>query len=548
MEQENRREHGRTRYQGPRAERQQHREELERREVHTDARAHSASITASTGTNDCKVHTDAPAHSTDAGERNPGPSHQVDDSCSERGKSRRRSEIQQVTRTEQRGGARTEEQQATASGAPRGTKRWVGLWSVLLLGIIVALGVITLCPDDGRRISSAVGNIGKNQTASSETTGMNGEAGADGADSTGKEMDGSVSESDESESGADDTTIMIENPMEADAAGSAGASRDAETEGAEAVNGATRLLFAGDVYLSDHVLEAYDAAGGIDGVLSQGYQAEIQAADFFMTNEEFPFSTRGTPAPDKQFTFRVHPEKVKLMQEMGIDLVTLANNHALDYGRDAMLDTIDTLDHAGIRHVGAGKNLAEARKPDVVELNGRTFAFIGATRVYPEANWAAGTDSAGMFSAYDGGAQLAEEVKAAKQQADYVIAYVHWGIEREETPNEVQKSIAHRLVDAGADLVVGAHPHVLQGIECYQGVPIAYSLGNFVFGSSIPSTALLQADVDDEGIRLRLIPGTSAAGYTRKLDDAEKIAAFYAKMSGLSSGVKIDADGYLSAA
>lgn len=358
-------------------------------------------------------------------------------------------------------------------------------------------------------------------------------------------MDGFVSESDESESGADDTTIMIENPMEADAVGSAGASGDAETEGTEAVKGATSLLFAGDVYLSDHVLEAYDAAGGIDGVLSQGYQAEIQAANFFMTNEEFPLSTRGTPAPDKQFTFRVHPEKVKLMQEMGIDLVTLANNHALDYGRDAMLDTIDTLDHAGIRHVGAGKNLAEARKPDVVELNGRTFAFIGATRVYPEADWAAGTDSAGMFSAYDGGAQLAEEVKAAKQQADYVIAYVHWGIEREETPNEVQKSIAYRLVDAGADLVVGAHPHVLQGIEYYQGVPIAYSLGNFVFGSSIPSTALLQADVDDEGIRLRLIPGTSAAGYTRKLDDTEKIAAFYEKMSGLSSGVTIDADGYL---
>lgn len=464
-----------------------------------------------------------------------------------RGKSRRKSEIQQVTRTEQRRGARTEEQQATASGAPRGTKRWVWMWSVLLLGIIVALGVITLCPDDGRRISSAIGNIGENRTASSAATGMNGEADADGAGSTVQEMDGSVSESDESESGADDTTIMIENPTEEEAAGNSGTADtgDAETAGTEAVKGATHLLFAGDVYLSDHVLEAYDAAGGIDGVLSQDYQAEIQEADFFMTNEEFPFSTRGTPAPDKQFTFRVHPEKVKLMQEMGIDLVTLANNHALDYGRDAMLDTIDTLDHAGIRHVGAGKNLAEARKPDVVELNGRTFAFIGATRVYPEADWAASTDSAGMFSAYDGGAQLAEEVKAAKQQADYVIAYVHWGIEREETPNEVQKSIAHRLVDAGADLVVGAHPHVLQGIEYYQGVPIAYSLGNFVFGSSIPSTALLQADVDDEGIRLRLIPGTSAAGYTRKLDDAEKIAAFYEKMSGLSSGVKIDADGYL---
>lgn len=399
-----------------------------------------------------------------------------------------------------------------------GTKRWVGLWSVLLLGILVALGVITLRPERG-------------------------------ADSPSTEVMESASESSESGSSADDTTIMIENPTEADAAGDADtAGTGAAAEGTGAVKTAVRLLFAGDVYLSDHVLEAYEAAGGIDGVLSQGYQAEIQAADYFVTNEEFPFSTRGTPAPDKQFTFRVHPEKVKLMQEMGIDLVTLANNHALDYGCDAMLDTIDTLDRAGIRHVGAGKNLAEARKPAIVELNGRTFAFIGATRVYPEADWAAGTDSAGMFSAYDGGAQLAEEVKAAKQQADYVIAYVHWGIEREEMPNEVQKSIAHRLVDAGADLVVGAHPHVLQGIEYYQGVPIAYSLGNFVFGSSIPSTALLQADVDDAGIRLRLIPGTSAAGYTRKLDDAEKIAAFYEKMRGLSSGVKIDEEGYLGAA
>lgn len=420
------------------------------------------------------------------------------------------------------------------------TKRWVGLWSVLMLGILVALGVMMLRPESGKRVPSDAGNVEESLPDSGDATGTNGEAGADGEDSTGKETGGSATESGES----DGATIMIENPTEADAAENAGTADTADgTEAAKAV----RLLFAGDVYLSDHVLEAYDAAGGIDGVLSQGYQAEIQAADFFMTNEEFPFSTRGTPAPDKQFTFRVNPEKVKLMQEMGIDLVTLANNHALDYGRDAMLDTIDTLDHAGIRHVGAGKNLAEARKPAIVELNGRTFAFIGATRVYPEADWAAGTDSAGMFSAYDGGAALAEEVKAAKQQADYVIAYVHWGIEREEMPNEVQKSIAHRLVDAGADLVVGAHPHVLQGLEYYQGVPIAYSLGNFVFGSSIPSTALLQADVDDEGLRLRLIPGTSAAGYTRKLDDAEKIAAFYEKMSGLSSGVKIDADGYISA-
>lgn len=520
MDQENRREHGRTGYQGPRAERQQHKEEIE-------------------------------LHSANAGNRDAGPSHQVEDSCSERGKSRRKSENQQMVRTEQR----REVQQAPEAGAMRVTKRWVGLWSLLLLGILVALGVMMLRPDGGKHVPSDTSNIGESLSASGdgsgEATGVHGDSAAAGEGPEGEDVTGSTSDSGSGENSGTggSATIMIENPTEADAAGDAGTAgrADAAADVTESAKTAVRLLFAGDVYLSDHVLEAYDAAGGIDGVLSQGYQTEIQAADYFMTNEEFPFSTRGTPAPDKQFTFRVDPKRVQLMQEMGIDLVTLANNHALDYGRDAMLDTIDTLDRAGIGHVGAGKNLAEARKPAIVELNGRTFAFIGATRVYPEADWAAGTDSAGMFSAYDGGAALAEEVKAAKQQADYVIAYVHWGIEREEMPNEVQKSIAHRLVDAGADLVVGAHPHVLQGLEYYQGVPIAYSLGNFVFGSSIPSTALLQADVDDEGIRLRLIPGTSAAGYTRKLDDTEKIAAFYEKMSGLSSGVKIDADGYISA-
>ena len=241
------------------------------------------------------------------------------------------------------------------------------------------------------------------------------------------------------------------------------------------------------------------------------------------------------------------PDKVSMFREMGIDLVTLANNHALDYGTEALLDSIDTLDNADIAHVGAGKDLEAAREPVIVELNGRTFAFIGATRVIPVAEWAAGTDRSGMFSAYDGGAQLAETVKTAKEQADYVIVYMHWGIERDEMPNEVQRNIAHNIVDAGADLVIGAHPHVLQGLEYYKGVPIAYSLGNFVFGSQIPSTALLQADVDDSGIRLRLIPGSSAGGYTKKTEDTASIAAFYDKIKGLSKGVGIDADGYVYA-
>ena len=430
----------------------------------------------------------------------------------------------------------------------RGTKHWVRLWSLLLLGIALSLCGVLVYQRGGGSASTSTSSMTDTSVVGSEINTV-----------TNTSVVGSESDTvaDTSETGSESDTsaavITIHNPTEdADDESSrrqAEGSSD-ETQGstdAASAQNVVRLLFAGDVYLSDHVLEAYGAAGGIEGVVSKGYLQDIEAADYFMVNEEFPFSTRGTPAKDKQFTFRVEPKKVKLLQEMGIDLVTLANNHALDYGRDALLDTIDTLDQAGIAHVGAGENLDQAQKPVHVELKGKRFAFIGATRVIPEADWAAGSAWPGMFSAYDGGEQLAEEIKAAKQQADYVIVYVHWGIEREEMPNEVQTTLAHRLVDAGADLVVGAHPHVLQGIEYYKGVLIAYSLGNFVFGSSIPSTALLQVDVDAQGFQLQLIPGTSAAGYTRKLDDGEKNTAFYEKMQGLSTGVRIDDTGKIHA-
>ena len=122
----------------------------------------------------------------------------------------------------------------------------------------------------------------------------------------------------------------------------------------EPADGSMTILFSGDVLLSDHILNAYSRAGGISGVLDQRYLSAIQSADYFAVNEEFPFSSRGTQAPDKQYTFRLAPEKVSLFKEMGIDAVTLANNHALDYGTDALLDTCEILDQAGILHTGAG--------------------------------------------------------------------------------------------------------------------------------------------------------------------------------------------------
>ena len=205
-------------------------------------------------------------------------------------------------------------------------------------------------------------------------------------------------------------------------------------------------------------------------------------------------------------------------------------------------EIIDTLDSAGILHVGSGKNLEEAKQPQIIEKNGKKIGFLGASRVFPTGGWAAGSSHPGMFSAYDT-ASVVQEIQKVKKECDYLVVYVHWGIERNTQPEAYQREMGHQYIDAGADLVVGSHPHVLQGIELYHGKWILYSLGNFVFGSSIPETMLVQASVDAQGeTALSIVPATSSAGYTRELD-VEKKEAFYQKIQGLSDGVQIDENG-----
>ena len=329
---------------------------------------------------------------------------------------------------------------------------------------------------------------------------------------------------------------------------------------AEAEPQPVRLLFSGDIYLSDHVLNAYDRAGDISGVLDDGYRSLIGEADYFAANQEFPFSSRGQQAPDKQYTFRLPESRVSLMNEIGVDLVTLANNHALDFGTDALLDTVSTLDQAGILHVGAGADSEAARQPAIVDVNGVRVGFIGASRVIPVASWTAGASSPGMLTAYDP-ALLVQTIQETRPLCDYLVVLIHWGVERAEMPVDHQTSLGRQCIDAGADLVVGSHPHVLQGIEYYRGKPIVYSLGNFIFGSSIPRTALLEvsltpreASSDASGgasrdanvspdASLTLHPGTSSGGFTRMVTEPAKKEEFFQYIEGISFDISIDESG-----
>lgn len=304
----------------------------------------------------------------------------------------------------------------------------------------------------------------------------------------------------------------------------------------------TTLLFAGDVYFSDYVLANYNQSG-ISGVLSNDLLAEMKQADITMVNNEFPYSDRGTPAPDKQFTFRIAPAYVSILKESGVDLVTLANNHVLDYGRDALNDTFQTLREAGIRYAGAGNSLKRAAKLITKKANGHTFGFLAASRVFPEVSWNVENAQPGVLSAYDPSLLIAA-VESARQTCDFLCVYVHWGIERNTSPEQYQITMAHALIDAGADAVIGAHPHVLQGVEIYQEKPIFYSLGNFIFYQSIERTAVAKLTFTaDRQASWQLLPAKAAGACTSLLTEPEACLEFYEYLSGLSYDVTFSADG-----
>ncbi|WP_455715573.1 CapA family protein [Anaerosporobacter sp.] len=300
------------------------------------------------------------------------------------------------------------------------------------------------------------------------------------------------------------------------------------------------MTIAGDVLFSTSPLNKYDSGNGITSILSSDLIDKMKSADINMVNLEFPFSTRGTQMKDKQYTFRADPSRCSILTEMGVDIVSLANNHTLDFGTEALLDTITTLEENNILSVGAGTDLDSAKRPSVVTVNGRNIAILGASRVIPVTDWNATKYSPGVFTTYDP-TLLIEEIKTAKQSNDLVVVYVHWGIEKNENPEEYQRTMAKQYIDAGADLVIGSHPHVLQGIEYYNGKTIVYSLGNFIFGHTIERTTLLEVIIDEENsCNLRLIPCETEDSYTHTITTDEKIQEFFAYYERISYGIKID--------
>ncbi|MBU5439246.1 CapA family protein [Tissierella sp. MSJ-40] len=237
----------------------------------------------------------------------------------------------------------------------------------------------------------------------------------------------------------------------------------------------------------------------------------FQESELTIGNLETSITTRGTKWPDKQFNFRSHPNNLKAMKEAGIDVVTLANNHTLDFGYEGLLDTLRHLDKYEIQHAGGGKNKKEAIEGTIIERNGLKIGVLSFSRVVPDVRWYATSKRAGIVGAYDPHIEeVLNRVKEMKEEADIVILSVHWGIERSTVPRKQEIQLARKAIDAGADIIMGHHPHVLQGIEIYKGKPIIYSLGNFVFGSrdQLTSTTMIaQININEKNIdNIEIIP------------------------------------------
>jgi poly-gamma-glutamate synthesis protein (capsule biosynthesis protein) len=258
------------------------------------------------------------------------------------------------------------------------------------------------------------------------------------------------------------------------------------------------LLFAGDVTLSDNVQDHI----GLDTSYVFQLWKPGEEYDIFMVNLEHPVTT-AVDKVEKKFNFKMNPGSLGTLKNGGVSLVNCANNHVFDYGLQGIEETIKNLESAGVKYVGIGRNLREARTPVLLEKKGRRFGFLG---YYGGGDFAATSRRAGFAPRYE--RYILEDVRSLREKADFVVVNFHWGTERAPEPEPWQIRLAHRVIEAGADLIVGHHPHVLQGIEEYRGKHIAYSLGNFVFGGNTLhtyATGVLKVTVGDSVV-VELLP------------------------------------------
>lgn len=240
----------------------------------------------------------------------------------------------------------------------------------------------------------------------------------------------------------------------------------------------TTLYAVGDVMLGRYIAKVM-ATRGNDYPFQQ-ITATLHNGDIVFGNLEAVISADGvTPAfPEKPYNFHATKQASQALKKAGFTVLNLANNHAMDYGPAALAETHRLLNENGIVSFGAGTAINEARQPAILVKNGVRFGFLGYGVAHARAVYAAKNHGGITPVVMD---SIRKDIRELRNKVDVLIVSLHWGMEYSMAPAQKQREEAHQIIDWGADLILGHHPHVMQGIEIYKGKVIAYSLGNFVF-------------------------------------------------------------------
>jgi poly-gamma-glutamate capsule biosynthesis protein CapA/YwtB (metallophosphatase superfamily) len=259
------------------------------------------------------------------------------------------------------------------------------------------------------------------------------------------------------------------------------------------------INFVGDIMLADSLGKAIKR--GRDPFAP--FATILDAADIRVGNLECVVATRGMPEPEKPFTFRANPRVLKVLKHH-LDVLGLANNHSGDFGPIAFSEMLDLIERQNISYFGGGSNLVHAHTPLLIERNGLRIALLGYNEFFPR-SFEADHNKPGVAWSEDEQVKFDIANARARFRADLVIPVMHWGWEHEPLASQRQRQLARLMIDAGADAVVGGHPHVTQDVEHYTGKPIIYSLGNFVFDGFKDEDNntgwLLHMELDRRGVR-----------------------------------------------
>lgn len=451
------------------------------------------------------------------------------------------------SRSERHSAAKKEKQR-------RRSKMWVTLNVVLILciaGIIIYFNLVggLTGPVEDADVYSSSSEESRDEQESNKTGNT---AEGDNRESSSSEDDHpnhSLSEDKELNEASQDETPPASEQAEENPDPKSGEVEPADNSGELADGELVVMSFAGDVQFSGKVEELLEREG-----FDYPYQhlgSLFQTDDLTFINLETPVTTGGEAALGKSYVYKSSPKALEAMTEAGVDIVNLANNHILDQGQAGLADTLNYLKDYQIKYVGAGMDRKNAYAPVYYEIKGMRIALLGFTRVIPEAGWRAESGKPGVADAYDS-TDAVKAIEQARNDADLVVVMSHWGEERQTMPNDIQTSLGREFVDAGADLVIGGHPHVLQGLESYKGKWIAYSTGNFIFSRSTNEetwrTAVFQASCQKNGAcTMKAIPYHAKLGQPVPMENEEG-TTLLKELELRSFDVKVGADGSISTA